>query len=73
MCISDSFLAMLCDQHPGAMILLAHYCLLLKASEGISWYFDGRAASLLGRILQTLDVKWYPYIKDPVNELIGRA
>ena len=73
MCISDSFLAMLCDQHPGAMILLAHYCLLLKASEGKSWYFDGRAASLLGRILQSLDVKWYPYIKGPVNQLIGRA
>ncbi|KAE8448284.1 hypothetical protein EG329_009715 [Mollisiaceae sp. DMI_Dod_QoI] len=68
MCISKEYMEMLRNQHPGALILLAHYCVLLKNIEG-NWYFDGRATGLLRSVLGCLDQKWMKAVKWPIEKI----
>lgn len=65
---SVQFFALLKTWHPGALILLAHYCILLQRVES-NWYFEGRASRLLLTILNHLDAKWHQYIKWPLQEI----
>lgn len=65
---SADFFALLRTWHPGALILLAHFCLLLQRVEK-NWYFEGRASRLLFTILQHLDAKWHRYIQWPLGEI----
>jgi hypothetical protein len=68
MYISVEFCALLKSSHPGALILLAHYCLLLQRVQ-LHWYFEGRATRLLSTILDRLDARWHYYIKWPLEEI----
>lgn len=65
---SVEFCTLLKSWHPGALILLAHYCILLQRVES-HWYFDGRATRLLSTILRHLDVRWHQYIEWPLQEI----
>lgn len=67
-CISIEYLEMLRKQHPGALVLLAHYCVLLKRIEG-NWYFEGRATGLLRSVVGCLDRKWMEAVRWPMNEI----
>lgn len=67
-CISRQYLEMLRNQHPGALVLLAHYCVLLKKVEG-NWYFDGRATVLLKSVVGCLDQKWIEAVRWPMEEI----
>ncbi|CAG8984282.1 hypothetical protein HYALB_00010707 [Hymenoscyphus albidus] len=53
---------------PGALILLAHYCIILSRVES-SWYLKGRASRLLFMITRRLDEKWHRYIRWPLEEI----
>ncbi|KAH8799809.1 hypothetical protein F5884DRAFT_117509 [Xylogone sp. PMI_703] len=64
--VSDEYMKFLADGHPGALILLAHYCILLKKVEE-NWYFNRRATRLLATISSRLDDKWHPYIQWPLK------
>lgn len=66
--ISVEFMKLLGNWHPGALILLAHYCILLKKMEA-HWYFAGRAAKLPPTIVHRLDLRWHCYIKWPLEEV----
>jgi hypothetical protein len=66
--ISVDYMNLLGTRHPGALILLAHYCILLQKLEP-QWYFEGRASSLLSNVLSYLDTKWYSHIKWPLKEV----
>jgi hypothetical protein len=68
MLISVEFLQLLSAWHPGALILLAHYCILLKKVE-VHWYFEGRATKLLSTILKRLDMRWHYFIKWPLEDI----
>ncbi|SPO05584.1 uncharacterized protein DNG_08271 [Cephalotrichum gorgonifer] len=68
--LEDSYFALLAERHPGALILLAHYCLILKPLDDL-WYFHGRPAKLLASIMRALDEKWHPFIRDAVKSVIG--
>jgi hypothetical protein len=52
------FIRLLNEREQRALILLTHYCVLLKREEGV-WYLDGHARRLLSIIEATLheDVK----------------
>ncbi len=56
--MSMDFTKLLQDLHPAALILLAHYAVLLKPIEE-KWYFEGRATKLLKTISQKLDPYWH--------------
>ncbi|KAJ9502548.1 hypothetical protein LTR99_007613 [Exophiala xenobiotica] len=56
--MSMDFTKLLHDLHPAALILLAHYAILLEPIE-VKWYFEGRATKLLKTISQKLDPYWH--------------
>ncbi|GAM91695.1 hypothetical protein ANO11243_097480 [Dothideomycetidae sp. 11243] len=60
--LSNNYLQLLRQLHPGALIVLAHYCILLHRLEG-KWYFKGRAQRLSGHIRQRLDPKWHAHVQ----------
>ena len=66
--LSIDYMHLLNNGHPGALVIFAHFCVLLKKLEG-KWYFEGRATRLLGHILQRLDRKWQCYIEWPAEEI----
>jgi len=66
--ISGEYMDLLSIWHPGALILLAHYCILLQKVES-KWYFEDRATRLLSTILRRLDERWHCYIKWPLEEI----
>ncbi|EXJ90133.1 hypothetical protein A1O3_03202 [Capronia epimyces CBS 606.96] len=59
--VSDGFMSLMKEQHPAALILLAHYSLLLKRIES-EWFFRGRATRLMRSIVRKLHPQWHPFI-----------
>lgn len=68
--IEEGFFTMTSEKHPGALILLAYYCVLLKQIEEC-WYFGGRPAQMITFIAQILDKQWIPYIANAIDEVLG--
>ncbi|TVY88871.1 Orsellinic acid/F9775 biosynthesis cluster protein D, partial [Lachnellula willkommii] len=66
---SAEFVNMLSNWHPGALILLAHYCIVLHQVGMRIWYLQGQATSVMSTIMQRLDPKWHRYIEWPLREL----
>jgi hypothetical protein len=52
--------------HPGALILLAHFCLILEKLDGY-WYFKGRSQKVLSTVAKRLDRRWHRYIEWPLT------
>ena len=65
--VSIDYLNLLSCWHPGALILLAHYCVVLQKLE-CNWYFEGRATSLLNKVLACLDERWHCFIKRSLDD-----
>jgi hypothetical protein len=68
-----AFLSLLCNEtnpHPAALILLAHYCLVLRRLDGC-WYFYGGAKELLGSVLKRLDERWRRCVEWPIRDILG--
>jgi hypothetical protein len=64
------FVDLLGNWHPGALILLAYYCVVLHRVGMRTWYLpEGGAASMLSTIVRRLDLKWHRYIEWPLSEV----
>lgn len=59
--LPQAYFDLLRGLHPGALILLAHFCPLLYRLDG-KWYLKGRAKRLLSQILQKLDTHWHSFV-----------
>ncbi|KAL4867802.1 hypothetical protein BDV12DRAFT_209519, partial [Aspergillus spectabilis] len=70
MVVSLEYITLLQEQHPGALILLAHYCILLKCLEKY-WYFEGKARFLLLSVWKRLHPEWHVYIQGAVECVLG--
>ncbi|KAL3485011.1 hypothetical protein BJX62DRAFT_44214 [Aspergillus germanicus] len=68
--VSMEYMALLQQGHPGALILLAHYCVLLRYMERY-WYFEGQAAALLQAIRGRLGERWRGSLEWPVDVVLG--
>ena len=66
---SVEYVALLSTWHPGALILLAHYCIVMHRVGKRTWYLGGRAASILSTIVRRLDFTWHQYIEWPLSEI----
>ncbi|KFZ10144.1 hypothetical protein V501_05329 [Pseudogymnoascus sp. VKM F-4519 (FW-2642)] len=66
--ISEAYLNLLSQLHPGALILVAHYCILLQRLDS-HWYFEGRAKRLLFTVMSCLDRRWHHIVKWPLAEI----
>lgn len=64
--VSDTFIKMLQEERPPALIITAHYCLLLQRSRAC-WYMEHRAGALLKAVQQSLAEEWTPYIQAVVD------
>lgn len=60
--LSVDYFQLLQDLHPGALIVLGYYCLLLHKLDG-KWYLEGRAKRVLAHIMQRLDPKWHSLVQ----------
>lgn len=66
--ISAEYLGLLKQRDPVALVLLAHYCILLKPLES-SWYMNGFTKRLLSRIVNQLDQTWHQWLEWPLEEI----
>ena len=66
---SVEFVELLSAWHPGALILLAHYCIVFHRVGTGSWYLEGRAAGILSTIVRRLGLAWHRYIEWPLSEV----
>ena len=64
--ISDTFIRTLNEERPAALVITAHYCLLLQRCHSC-WHMEHRANALLISIQQSLATGWAPYIERPVK------
>jgi len=61
-CIEQDFLELIFDRDPKALVILAHYCVVLKKSNCV-WYLRGLGTELLNSIKEELSEEWKPWIK----------
>jgi hypothetical protein len=64
--ISDTFIRLLHEERPPALIITAHYCLLLKRCHSC-WYVEHRAYDLFRAVQQSLAEEWSPYLVYPLR------
>jgi hypothetical protein len=65
--IPQLYLELLGDLKPQALILLAHYCILLRKGGDRYWYMEGAAERLLSSLQNILDEEWKPWIAWPLQ------
>jgi Fungal specific transcription factor domain len=66
--VSDDFVTLLHDEHPGTLILVAHYCILLK-QLGTYWYMEGYAERLLSQVYTRVGPKWHTWMSWPLQDV----
>lgn len=69
--IPDTFLRLLSEKRPPALIIVAHYSLLLKSCEDC-WYMEQRSYYLFEAVKQNLPEQWAPYVEYPHRVLYSR-
>lgn len=68
--LDDEFYDLIFERHPGTLILLAYYCVIMKRME-TCWYFGGRPARLIAAISSVLDERWHPCLQEAADQVIG--
>lgn len=65
-CIPERFIAMLNSRRPEALIVMAHYCVILNHLNGY-WWRHGWTAHLMSNIFRELDACWHSWIQWPMT------
>jgi hypothetical protein len=68
--ISTAYIELLTSEHPAALIILAHYCLLLTMTES-RWYLGNLAETLFSSVSVRLGPEWRRRILQSFNEVQG--
>ncbi|KAL0929778.1 fungal Zn binuclear cluster domain-containing protein [Colletotrichum truncatum] len=64
--MSKDYLVLLREQHPAALMLLAHFCVVAHMAEPFCWFLEGWAKALMAVITaQICDSPWAEFIKWP--------
>lgn len=66
--ISQSFVELIYQRDPRALVILAHYCILLKRNDH-AWYIRDLGRGLLENITQSLGKEWQHWIQWPMAEI----
>lgn len=64
--IPQKFITMLNSRRPEALIILAHYCVILNHLDGY-WWKRGWTAHLMDNIYRELDEPWHCWIQWPMS------
>jgi hypothetical protein len=70
--VSETFIRLLSEKRPPTLIIMAHYCLLLKSCEEC-WYMERRSYHLFESIQQDLSEEWAIYVEYPRRMLYGKS
>ncbi|KAL9106992.1 MAG: hypothetical protein Q9227_008028 [Pyrenula ochraceoflavens] len=62
--LPERYLQMLGDQKPQALVILAHFAILIHWSDE-DWFFRGWARDLLQKIRATVDEEWHEHLRWP--------
>lgn len=65
--VSQQYLRQLYDRRPEALIVLAHYCVLLKRVDS-TWYWKGIGVGLIDAINDGLSPVWRPWIRWAIDQ-----
>ena len=64
--ISNTYLEALSELRPGALMVLAHWCIMLKRAE-TTWYLQGSARNIVSAIHGVLNEEWKARIAWPLQ------
>ena len=67
------YLEMLSEQRPQALILLAHFCVLLQRCAADRWWEEGAAERITSMVFHLLDERWRSWIAWPFEEIRANA
>jgi len=67
--IPELYILMVSRREPVALVVLAHFCLLLNKIEN-AWWISGLSRRLLRDIHQTLGKEWESQISWPLQDLV---
>jgi hypothetical protein len=65
--VPTDYIRLLHLKHPIALIILAHYCVVIKKIEMV-WYLRGLGQNLLSSIHEVLEPKWRPWLERPMEQ-----
>ena len=63
--VSQRFIEIMQERRPEALVILAHYCVLLKKVDSC-WWLAGVGNRMLAAIYQALEQAWRPWIEWPL-------
>lgn len=66
--LPDQYLILLKGGEPWALVVMAHFCVLVHRSE-TRWFMKGHAAQLLQKIVERLGNSWEEYLQWPCEEV----
>ena len=66
--LPNDYLDELHRSEPWALVVLAHFCILVSRSE-TRWFMEGHGKALLRSVLQRLGPAWTPYVQWPCKEV----
>ncbi len=69
--IRQDFIELIYERDPRALVILAHYCVLLKREDHL-WYMTGLGPGLLENIWQALGEEWRPWIQWPMEQPVSK-
>lgn len=67
--ISQDFVELIYESDPRALVILAHYCVLLMKIDHV-WYLRGLGRGLLENIWEALGEEWRAWIEWPMEQRV---
>ncbi|RDW81868.1 hypothetical protein BP6252_02980 [Coleophoma cylindrospora] len=71
MSLSQAFLDLIHDRHPAAVIILAHFVVLVHPSEKDRWYLKGWSSGVVMALENAVDETWKQWIEWPLQHVHG--
>jgi hypothetical protein len=68
--IDGIFMAMMTARRPIALLVLAHYCALLRLRSGDMWPFSAWPASVLRQVDEVLGEEWEVHLEWPKSRIL---
>jgi hypothetical protein len=68
--VSQGYIQLLHNRRPEALVVLAHFCVLLKRVHS-TWYWKGIGLGLMGAICDELSPVWTPWIQWAVDQPVS--
>ncbi|KAI3536079.1 C6 zinc finger domain-containing protein [Colletotrichum filicis] len=66
--LPNDYISLLQKEEPWALVLLAHFCILIHRSE-TRWFMKGHGSQLLQSTIGRLDNQWKDFVQWPLEEI----